>query len=106
MVTRAPPRASTSAAISPAGPAPMTAIWSRVEDMGRAWTIDEVVMPGLDPGIHALPVPRRGRRGWPGQAPAMTERGRAGLTLQLYARPRRGLRHIFLGLLERAFQRF
>jgi len=28
----------------------------------------ELVMPGLVPGIHALTVTRRERRGWPGQA--------------------------------------
>src|SRR5206468_11169288 len=31
-------------------------------------------MPGLVPGIHVLAVLRQEARGWPGQAPAMTER--------------------------------
>jgi 4-hydroxy-tetrahydrodipicolinate synthase len=31
-------------------------------------------MPGLVPGIHAFLADREGRRGWPGQALAMTER--------------------------------
>src|SRR5450631_4166104 len=31
------------------------------------------VMPGLVPGIHVSTAHLRGRRGWPGQSPAMTK---------------------------------
>src|SRR5215211_7417045 len=53
------------------------------------------VMPGLEPGIHAL-APRRRRKTWmAGTGPAMTERGRAAAlypsaTLHRHARPRAG----------------
>src|SRR6266702_6909360 len=30
-------------------------------------------MPGLVPGIHVLAAVKKGRRGWPGRSPAMTD---------------------------------
>src|SRR3954453_17314129 len=86
MVTPAPLCASTSAAISPAGPAPMIAT---------------AVIPGCaswrSPGIHNL-------RSWL-WIPGSREDARPGMTeSQLHARSRRSLRDIFLGLLECAFQ--
>jgi hypothetical protein len=32
------------------------------------WRTSELVMPGLVPGIHVLPIAPQERRGWPGQA--------------------------------------
>ena len=40
----------------------------------RAWRVLDSVMPGLRPGIRRLTMPRRQRRGWPGQARLMTRR--------------------------------
>src|SRR5579872_7304725 len=51
-VTLAPPCASTSAAISPAGPAPMTAVSFLLADMCNVRPQRKVVMAGLDPAIH------------------------------------------------------
>src|SRR5579872_4293537 len=104
-VTFAPPCASTSAAINPAGPAPMMATSIGIEDMMLAHTGKKLVMPGLDPGIQVfLAVAFVDGRVKPGQ----DDRGRGAAgprLLQLHTRPRRGLAHIFIRLLECILQR-
>jgi hypothetical protein len=40
----------------------------------HAAILDNLVMPGLDPGIHVLASLVQERRGWPGRSPAMTKK--------------------------------
>src|SRR5258707_13862352 len=96
MVTPAPPPAIPSAAISPAGPAPIMATW-----------VLGIIIPGCAswrrPGIH---TPDRGygfRVSLVSLAPRNDDFKIT--VLQLHASPRRGLANILLRLLERALQR-
>jgi hypothetical protein len=41
---------------------------------GKSGFANELVMPGLVPGIHVLVADKQERRGWPGRSPAMTEK--------------------------------
>src|SRR5258708_15390800 len=67
-------RKTSSAGAITSGPIPSpprTAMWSALfADMGDSLHLEVLglVMPGLDPGIHALAAHRQERRGWPGQA--------------------------------------
>src|SRR4051794_35700723 len=101
-VTPAPPCASTSAAINPAGPAPMTATWGWQEDMGELY-----VIPGRA-SARTRNLARQHRNSPmcdctsefdASHLPGMTES-------EFDARARRCLPDILLCLLERAFQRF
>src|SRR5579872_878153 len=104
-VTLAPLCANTSAAINPAGPAPMTATSIFAADMSSAQTSNRSSCPDLIRASTSFLL-------WPswvaGSSPAMTAKigaPSAQTGLQLHTRPRRGLADILVGLLEGVFQR-